>query len=414
MPQERDARSTQSHMDEVDAVLNDLLLRYGKDELRRRVHKVLEHLSDLDRYNEDLSQLPEGESEEYNHLVRQIVQTTQAYYSYMGSLPEDIRKSIMRMMEGDVNEETLQKLDILKIPNWSVLPSIRAIRPKNYIMQIDTISNQLATLGEQTRLTVGRKGNRLVTTTVTLDMPDHMKIEGGYVLTTYDKSILNGVTSLMESGNSVFSIPMLYHAMTGRKNPTVDEALNEEITARLERMRRMMLSIDLTEENEAHYLTDQEGKQLEVTDLQLEGYLLPLNKVSGLINGKQAELFQIIQHPPLYAYSKMKRQLASVKISLLNTPVNNTATTIPLKTYLLQRIEMMKNQNNHIASTAILYESIYQELGASDSGKTRKMRIRQYTTAILQYFVEQDYIQSYCEYRKGRRIAGVQIGLSGQ
>lgn len=394
-----------------DLLLSDLIARYGKEEIQSRVHAVLNHLSELGRYNTDLSHLPEGESDEYHHLVKRIMQATQDYYNYIGSLPDDIRKSIMILMEEDGQGEAFQKLDITMVPGWSALPSIRAIRPKNYIMQIDTISNQLATLGEQTRLTVGRRGNRLVTTMVTLDMPDHMKIEGGYVLTTYDKSILNGVTSLMESGNSVFSIPMLYHAMTGRPNPTVDEVLNEEISARLERMRRMMLSIDLTEENEAHYLTDQDGKRLEVTDLQLEGYLLPLNKVSGLINGKQAELYQIIQHPPLYAYSKMKRQLASVKIALLNTPVNNTATTIPLKTYLLQRIEMMKNQNNHIASDTILYESVYQELGASDSGKTRKKRIRDYTTAILQYFVEQEYIQSYSEYRKGRSISGVRIGL---
>lgn len=215
----------------------------------------------------------------------------------------------------------------------------------------------------------------------------------------------------MESGNTVFSIGMLYHTMTGRQNPSVDEALYEELSGKLEKMRRMLLSIDLSEENEARYFTTRDGERLEIKDLVIEGYLLPLNKVTGTVNGKRTELYQIIQAPPLYTYSKLKRQLASVELSLLSAPVNNNATTIPLKTYLLQRIEMMRNENNTIRSNCILYESLYQELGEEYAGKTRRKRIRTYSATILDYFVQCGYISGYWEYRSGRSVAGIRIEL---
>lgn len=389
--------------------------KYGLQYLKENIFTYAEKLEAISRLNRELSsRSPDGA--EYGETVQNIMKATQDYYTYIGGLPEDIRQFFLLIANSaEGNDEPVEEISELVgaevFFDTSPLLTAQAIRPKNYIMQIDAITNQLATLQDHTQLRVGKRAGQPVHTTVTLDMPDHMRIEGGGALSTYDKSIINGVTSLLESGNTVFSVPMLYHAMTGKQNPTVDDALYEEIAGKLEKMRRMMLSIDLTEENEARYFTDQNGDRKEITDLQLEGYLLPLNKVSGMINGKKTELFQVIQHPPLYTYSKMKRQLASVKISLLGAPVNNNSTTIPLKTYLLQRIEMMKNQKNSICQSSILYESIYQELGALEANKTKKMRIRSYTTTILDYFVEQTYIRSYDEYKKGRSIAGIQISL---
>lgn len=395
-------------------VYRELRNKYGKE-------AMIEWIASIARLRDDMSTLggdkellmSDSESEEYNSFVKRIVEKTQAYYLYVGNIPEDARRYLLERMNTEYFYENSSEEDLKSlfetISGNERANSFQAIRPKKYIMQIDAITNHLATLGEETRLRVGKRGNQPVLTTVTLDMPDHMKIEGGGQLTTYDKSIINGVTSLLESGNTVFSIPMLYHAMTGRHNPTVDDQLYEDISQKLEKMRRMMISIDLSEESEAQFITGESGERLSVSDVVVEGYLLPLNKMSGSINGKRTELFQIIQHPPLYTYSKMRRQLASVRISLLSAPVNNNATTIPLKTYLLQRIEMMKNTRNSITQSNILYESLYNELGASDAGKTKKMRIRTYTTTILNYFVEQEYIKAYEEYKSGRSVAGIRI-----
>lgn len=394
--------------------LTEIISKYGKEELSARILQCSSLLDNIEAYNQKLAQ-PDAEMDEdsYNATVTAIMDATQAYYRFLGAQANDVRKFLLSIYEG-LGTESENNMMIAIFGGDTPLPrapSIQSIRPKKYIMQIDAISNQLPMLSDSNQLKVGARGSQPIKTAVTLDIPEHMRIEGGMVLSTYDKSIINGVTSLLECGNAVFSIPMLYHAMTGKPNPTVDEQLFEDLGGRLEKMRRMMLSIDLTEESRANFITDANGDPLDIQNLTIEGYLLPLNKLTGVINGKKTELFQLLDNPPLYTYSKLKHQLASVPIALLGAPVNNNATTIPLKTYLLQRVELMKNKNNSIRANNILYDSIYAELGDTDASKTRKMRIRSYTTTILEHFIQQGYISGYEEYKKGRAIAGIVIYL---
>lgn len=411
------ARIADLFADDNSIRIQALIIKYGREEMTQYTLDFSEHLTRLSESNKDLA-IDEGNAseEEYNRLVGRIMDATKSYYQFVGHLPEDVRRFFLSLFDStnpdsEPLDDLSRLLDVAVPPIRQMLPSIQAIRPKKYIMQIDAITGQLPALTDNNQLKVGTRGNQPIKTTVTLDIPDHMRIEGGTVLSTYDKSIINGVTSLLESGNSVFSIPMLYHAMTGKQNPTVDEQLFEEINGKLEKMRRLMINIDLTEENKAQFIPGADGEMIEISDMKIEGYLLPLNKVTAVVNGKKTEVFQLLSNPPLYTYSKLKRQLASVPISLLSAPINNNATTIPLKTYLLQRIELMKNKNNSIKSNTILYSSIYSELGDAKANKTRKMRIRTYTTTILEYFKELEYISGYSEYKSGRSIAGVKIEL---
>lgn len=403
--------------------LQTLIKKYGADKMSYYTTEYSNRLSDISLTNQALAGIDTENDENnfgetYDSIVEKIMAATQAYYQFVGKLPEDVRKSFLKLYNETGSEDDGLQIDdlsqvigVLVPPLKDILPSMQTLRPKNYIMQVDTITNHLPALTEMNRLKVGMRGNQPVKTTVTLDIPEHMKIEGGTVLSTYDKSVINGVTSLLESGNMAFSIPMLYHAMTGKQNPTVDEPLYEELSGKLEKMRRMMISIDLSDENKAQYLSGEDGELLEISDMKIEGYLLPLNKVTAMVNGKKAEVFQLLNQPPIYTYSKMKHQLTSIPISLLNAPINNNATTIPLKSYLLQRIELMKNKNNSIRSSNILYESIYAELPGATDNKTRKMRIRNYTATILGYLKEQGYIAGFAEYKAGRTVAGITIEL---
>lgn len=267
----------------------------------------------------------------------------------------------------------------------------------------------MAQLKEFNEITVARRKNLTIQTAVTIDSPEHMRIDGNFQLTNYDKSIINGIVSILESGNSSFTVPMLYHAMTGKENPTVDDGLVEEIKAKLDAMRRLSINIDLTEEIKAHMIRRNIDGVDGVDSFTIDGYLLPLNKYTGVVNGKRSEMYQIIDTPPLYSYAKLKNQITTLPIDLLKAPLNNNATTIPLKTYLLSRIEGMKNQNNRLTRDKILFESIYRELGDLESDKKRKKRIRDYTEIILTHFISMGYITRYEIIKEGRTITGVRI-----
>lgn len=401
----------------LSELLPQLILKYTYPVVGEYMDECIRRLNEIQDCNSKLAN--PGSSADVNDSLRDIVTTTRDYYEFLSNLPEDVRRFLILM--GGITKEEID--DLLKIGPTisdeisqlaSVAPAIQAIRPKNYVMPIDPITNKLAQLKEFNEVTVSRKKNLTIQTAVTLDCPEHMKIDGNFHLTNYDKSIINGVVSIMESGNSSFTVPMLYHAMTGKENPTVDDGLMEDIKSKLDTMRRLSINIDLTDEIKAHMIHKNVMGENDLESFTIDGYLLPLNKYTGVVNGKRSEMYQIIDTPPLHTYAKMKNQISTVSIDLLKAPLNNNATTIPLKTYLLARIEAMKNQNNSMMRDKILYESVYRELGDIDSDKKRKKRIRDYTETILKHFIALNYITAYEVVKQGRTINGVRVSWKGK
>ena len=283
--------------------------------------------------------------------------------------------------------------------------SIQSVRPTSYVMQVDNVFRHLPELQAQNTVYAGRKGKKEINTMVSLALPRQFELEGKNRMDAYDKAVLNGVNSLLENGTVNFTIPMLYHAMTGKTNPTVDEGLLHELQNRIELMRRTLITIDLSEELEARYL------DIGLTEPQVQGYLLPANKISARINGREVQVYHLLDTPPMLAYAKLKRQLATVPLSLLNAPLNNNATTIPLKNYLISRCEGMRNPHNSLKSNKILFRSIYAELGEEDAGKVRKKRIRDYTEVVLKHMVDKGYLKRYTFTKSGRTIDGVEVEL---
>ena len=397
-------------------LLPQLIEKYTREAVGDYMNECSARLSAVQECNDRLID-PNASAEDQAEAMRQVMRATGEYYAFLSTVPEDMRRFLLLMggvtMEDvetmlAIEPQVKEEINLLA----SVAPAIQAIRPKNYVMPVDPITNKLAQLKEFNEVTVSRRKNLKVQTAVTIDCLEHMKIDGNFQLSNYDKSIINGVVSILESGNSSFTVPMLYHAMTGKENPTVDDGLMEEIKAKLDTMRRLSINIDLTEEIKAHMIEKQiDG---DVDSFMIDGYLLPLNKYTGVVNGKRSEMYQIIDTPPLYSYARMKNQIATVSIDLLKAPLNNNATTIPLKTYLLGRIEAMKNQNNRMMRDKILFESIYRELGDIDSDKKRKKRIRDYTEVVLNHFISMNYITKYQMIKEGRTITGVRIYWEGK
>lgn len=402
----------------LSELLPQLIEKYTREVVGTYLDECSSRLTLVQSYNARLIS-PDTDETEQAKLLEQVVSATSEYYAVLAKIPEDVRRFIILMggvtseeMDAMLSAEPSVSKEISRLAN--VAPAIQAIRPKNYVMPIDPISNKLSQLREFNEITVARRKNLTIQTAVTIDSPAHMKIDGNFQLTNYDKSIINGVISILESGNSSFTIPMLYHAMTGKENPTVDDGLMEDIKGKLDIMRKLSINIDLTEEIKANMIAHNLDGADGIESFTIEGYLLPLNKYTGVVNGKRSEMYQILDTPPLHSYAKRKNQITTVSIDLLKAPLNNNTTTIPLKTYLLARIEAMKNQNNKIFRDIILFESIYAELGDSESDKKRKKRIRDYTEIVLTHFVNMNYITQYEIIKEGRTIKGVRISWEGK
>ena len=289
-----------------------------------------------------------------------------------------------------------------------------------YSMQTDSIFRNLPKLlpEEENEVYVGKSAGKSVSTIVTMDFPKTVVLDDGGYLTNFDKAILNGVSSLLIAGTIYFTIPMLYHAMSGNANPSMREEAVQTLRDRLEFMRRSTITLDYTEEAAAHFLKDEQNLQ----SLTLSRYLLPMNRMNAVLNGREVEAYFLIDTPPLFQYASSKRQISLVDMDLLNvhfaadsplagTSLNNTPAIIVLKNYLLTRIEGMKNQNNRLQSRKILFSSIYEELGEQSPIKQRRQRLRNYTEIYLEYLTQQNYISGYSFTRTGRVVDGVEIIL---
>ena len=324
--------------------------------------------------------------------------------------------AVNSMYEGDVpglKNEPLSERMLLSSANQSPL--------EKYSMQTDSIFRNLPKLlpEEENEVYVGKSAGKNVSTVVTIDFPKTVVLDGGGCLTNFDKAILNGISSLLIAGTIYFTIPMLYHAMSGNQNPSMREEAVQTIRDRLEFMRRSTITLDCTEEAAAHFIKD--GQNLQ--SLTLSQYLLPMNRMNAVLNGREVEAYFLIDMPPLFRYASGKRQISLVDMDLLNVhfaadsplagaTLNNTPAMIVLKNYLLTRIEGMKNKNNRLQSRKILFTSIYEELGEPSPIKQRRQRLRKYTEIYLEYLTQQNYISGYSFTRTGRVVDGVEIVLT--
>ena len=338
-----------------------------------------------------------------------LAKATAKFYSIISSVPTDLltfeKVLFVLSRQNALPAQWKDQFPTTPAPAAQGMLSIQSIRPTSYVMQVDNVFRNLPQLEGETVVYAGRKGRKEINTLVSLDLPEQFELEGIGQMDAYDKAVLNGVNSLFENGTQNFTIPMLYHAMTGKENPTVDEPALKELQRRIERMRRTLITIDLSEEIKAKYL------DMEITNPTVQGYLLPMNLIRARINGRPVPVYHVLDMPPMLAYAKLKRQLATVPLSLLNAPLNNNSTTIPLKNYLISRCESMRNPNNRMKSNKILFSAIYEELGEQDANKVRKKRIRDYTEIVLNHMIDQKYIKGYTLTKSGRVIDGIEVKL---
>ena len=238
-----------------------------------------------------------------------------------------------------------------------------------------------------------------------MDGVDFMTVHCGINRETAEKFKKNKrLTNIVSRGGSII---FAWMEMTGRRTPR-RRRLMEEIKAKLDTMRRLSINIDLTEEIKAHMIDRRMEGAGEVDSFTIEATCCRSTSISAWSTASAARCTRSSTPRRCTATQDEKPDHDGVDRPA-QAPLNNNATTIPLKTYLLSRIEGMKNQHNKLTRDKILFESIYRELGDLDSDKKRKKRIRDYTEIVLTHFISMKYITRYEMVKEGRTITGVRI-----
>jgi|GEM_PF-951172 len=204
--------------------------------------------------------------------------------------------------------------------------------------------------------------------------------------TSLDKEVHDAVVSLYAAGNKVFSPAMVYRTMAGKNDSAfVPQEKLKEVTSSIYKCMSSLITIDAREEASIYGL-----------DAMYSQNLIYAKAVTLKTKGWEVNAFMLIDEPVLFKYAKLKHQIFSVPLRVLDTPPSKTNDVIVLQGYFIRIIESLRRSDSKV-SNIILYSTLYELLDCENATKQKLLRIRNNVKAILDYWVEIKYISDYRE-----------------
>lgn len=201
-------------------------------------------------------------------------------------------------------------------------------------------------------------------------------------LQPFDKRVYIAVSALFNAGNDIITATQVYYAMGNTGKPSTNQI--EKIDAALSKMTGAKITLDNAQEAEAT-----KGKY---PHFKYDGSLLPIEKITAIVNGQVSEsAIHIFREPPLMTFAKERKQVTTIDVALLQSPVSKTDANLLIDDYLIDRISKAKNGKGN--SCRILYKTLYEHADI----KTRNQRTRapEKIDKYLSYYQQQGFIKRY-------------------
>lgn len=199
----------------------------------------------------------------------------------------------------------------------------------------------------------------------------------------YDKRVYYAVAALYSAGNNTFSLTQIHYAMGGTSRPKSDQL--KRIYESIEKMSLTKIYLDNTAEVE---------KYKKRALFRYDDYLLPMNFVSTIINGKLTDsAVHISEMPPLMQWAKDREQITSFPVQLLQSSMSKTNANLLLEDYLIRRISRAKHDGQNFR---ILNNSLFEAVNAVS--QKQKQRTMEKLRALLSYYADKEkcgFIESY-------------------
>ena len=316
-------------------------------------------------------------------------------------------KSVLEEIQNG-SEKSLENIHDSPVINLKEIELLKSVLPESFYITNNKLSNKITkdfVNKGQIELAVikpKKKGEVITYNSIAYDNKN-INISGQNEFTAYDRAIHNAVCSLYVAGNDVLTPAMVYRTVNGMSdNEKVSPKSMGAVKNSLDKSRFLRVKINFTEEAKA--------RNINIDNTEIDSYLLPAELVTVKSGGKTVEAYKILKLPVLYEYASYTKQILSVPLGLLDTKeaTRNTKDIIPIKEYLVRRIEIMKHVKT--MGNRILYSTIFQEAGITITNKKQRNRLRSYITAILNLWKKRDkYIIDFKEYKEGNAFKGIEI-----
>ena len=294
-----------------------------------------------------------------------------------------------------VIKKTLPKVNSYKLSTID-FPLDKVNRDVWGLLYTDEEEKQISEKPVYRRYDVSKKGSKKpVRIQYSIDFTDLNNIKDVSItqkLEPFDKRIYLAIAARFNAGYDMMTIQQIYNDIgyTGRMGQADIDRFNKSIT----KMSRAQIHIDNQQEIEAG------SYSYEL--FRYDGSLLPMERIQALVNGTPTKaVIHPFREPPLASLARGRKQITTVDIKLLNSPLNKTNSNIALEDYLIAEIaRIKKNKRNN----RLLYETIFDRVGVNTI--KQKQRTIEKIRQLLNYYIECEYIKTFKETASGISIEG--------
>ena len=276
------------------------------------------------------------------------------------------------------------------------IPKVLAHRITKFDFPIDKVNNNVWQFLEDTKgqlklnIDVRKSGSKKpVDVLYSLDFTSLENVSITRKLEPYDKRVYLAVAALFNSGYDVMSVQQIYNAMgyTGRMSATDIKKINAAVT----KMSGARLYIDNLAEHNVY----------EYDHFNYDGSFLPMERIRAIINGQPVDAaIHAFREPPMVSFARERKQITTLDIKLLDTPLSKTNANIQLEDYLLEQIAHIKKKKIRPKMT---YKTIYERAGITQ--KKQKQRAPEKIKQLLTHYTECGHITGFRDTGDGVEIS---------
>lgn len=212
-------------------------------------------------------------------------------------------------------------------------------------------------------------------------------------LTPYDKEVLSGICTILETGQNNISPRQIHEAMTGRA--TTNSSALDMVKKSIEKMQNITVELELDERIICAPLISPKALERE--------YFYDKDKKATC----RYKEYYFKDTSPLFNYFKKTGQICKTDKAVLQVAdVMNLTEHILLKNYLIRYVEnIMKNKSQN---NVLTYETIFNRCMIDDdpANIARKRRV---ITKILNYWQKIGYIKKYEIVKKDNKCYAIEI-----
>ena len=199
-------------------------------------------------------------------------------------------------------------------------------------------------------------------------------------LLPFDKRVYIAVSALFNAGNNVITLTQIHYAMGNTGRPSVNQL--EKINNSISKMMSAKIFFD----------NKQEAETYKYQRFKYDGFLLPLERGTAIVNGQLADAaIHIFREPPLISFAKQRRQVTTVDVKLLQSPVSKTDANLLIEDYLLERIS--KEKKTKAKRCRILFDTLYKHTGVNTV--KQKQRTPDKIKKYLDHYQQERFITRY-------------------